>query len=247
MKSSSILGSCLFGIGVIIAPLGLGATRSGVLLLAGVSYIMMRGRDPIRFHLCILTTMSTKEQEIHHPGLVDHIGMVARWQPVHRGHLPVLHALCDRASQALIGIGSSNRHDYRNPYTLEETSDMVRLALSGRENYTLIPVPDLDDGPRWREMVINLFGPLDLFVTANPYVTNLLSADYKVIMPVELVPEDQRIAVDGSMVRREMARGGNWRDLVPEEIADYITMNHLDERFRREFGLQTLALDTIIQ
>ena len=37
------------------------------------------------------------------------------------------------------------------------------------------------------------------------------------------------------------------RDLVPKEIADYVTANRLDERFRREFGLQTLALDAIVE
>ena len=120
---------------------------------------------------------------------------------------------------------------------------MIRLALPGRDNYTLIPVPDLDDGPRWRLMIRDLFGPLDLFVTANPYVASLLAKDYRIVEPVELILEDERIAVDGTMVRREMARGTAWRDLVPKEIADYIALRQLDERFRREFGLQTLALD----
>jgi len=166
---------------------------------------------------------------------------------VHRGHAPVLHALCDRASQALIGIGSSNRYDLRNPFTLEETTDMIRLVLTGRNNYTLIPVPDLDDGPRWRVMVIELFGALDLFVTDNPYVSSLLAADYRIIKPAELVREEEKIAVDGRMVRREMARGDGWRNLVPKEVADYITARRLDERFRREFGLQTLALDAIVK
>jgi nicotinamide-nucleotide adenylyltransferase len=174
------------------------------------------------------------------------IGMVARWRPVHLGHAPVLRALCHRAGQALIGIGSSNRYDVRNPFTLEETTDMIRLVLAGLENYTLIPVPDLDDGPRWRAMITNTFGPLDRFVTANPYVRSLLDGDYALMRPVALVPEGERIAVDGSMVRREMARGDGWRDLVPEVVADYITTRGLDERFRREFGLETLALDTII-
>ena len=169
--------------------------------------------------------------------------MVARWQPVHRGHTPVLHALCDRASQAHIGIGSSNKHDLRNPFTLAETIDMIRLVLAGRENYTLIPVPDLDDGPRWRVRVVELFGPLDLFVTDNPYVSSLLATEYTIIRPVELVAANLRIPVDGTLVRREMARGDAWRDLVPEHIAEYITARQMDERFRREFGLQTLALD----
>jgi nicotinamide-nucleotide adenylyltransferase len=191
--------------------------------------------------------MAPPTRTIHQTEHFDRIGMVARWQPVHRGHVPVLRALCDRASQALIGIGSSNRHDLRNPFTLEERTDMVRLALGERTNYALIPVPDLDDGPRWREMVVDLFGSLDLFVTDNPYVTSLLTDSYKTIKPVELVPKDERIAVNGSMVRKEMARGDDWRALVPEEISDYITAGHLDERFRREFGLQTLAMDTIVK
>ncbi len=177
---------------------------------------------------------------------LERIGMVARWQPVHHGHIPVLRALCHHAAHALIGIGSINRHTARNPFSLAERTDMIRLALDGWDNYSLIPIPDLDDGPRWRALVVDLLSPLDLFVTDNPYVASLLAADYKIIKPVELIPEQARIAVNGTRVRREMARGDGWRDLVPHEIADYIADRQIDDRFRHEFGLQTLALDTII-
>ena len=169
--------------------------------------------------------------------------MVARWQPVHLGHAPVLHALCDRASHALIGIGSANRHNARSPFTLEETTDMIRLVLAGRDNYTLLPIPDLDDGPRWRAMIVDRLGPLDQFVTDNPYVASLLKEEYHVIRPVTLVPRDRRVPIDGTTVRRAMARGDGWRDLVPTEIVDYIAARGLDDRFRRDFGLHTLALD----
>ncbi len=174
------------------------------------------------------------------------IGMVARWKPVHLGHLPVLHALCEQAQQAFIGIGSANRYNARNPFTLDETTDMLNLVLADYDNYTLIPVPDLDDGPRWRLMILDLFGPLDAFVTANPYVAHLLIEDYSLIKPVALVAEAHRIAVNGAMVRREMARGGDWQTLVPPQIAHSIQERQLDERFRREFGLETLALDAIV-
>jgi nicotinamide mononucleotide adenylyltransferase len=216
------------------------------------------------------------------------LGMIARWRPVHRGHLAVLRALCDAAAEALIGIGSANRYNLRNPFTLEETTDMLRLALAGRggseaagretrsvsplaplgrggseaagretrsvsplaphrrENYRLIPVPDLDDGPRWRAMVREMFGPLDAFVTENPYVASLLREDYRLLKPVELIAETDRVAIDGTMVRAAMARGGEWQQLVPPEVAAYMTARGLDERFRREFGLQTLALETMI-
>jgi nicotinamide-nucleotide adenylyltransferase len=172
--------------------------------------------------------------------------MVARWRPVHLGQAPVLRALCDRATTALIGIGSSNRYNARNPFTIEEIADMIRLVLADRTNYQLVPVPDLDDGPRWRTMVLELFGSLDLFVTDNPYVAGLLGASYRVIRPVALVPVEERAAIDGTQVRHEMARGDGWRDLVPLDVAAYISEHGLDERFRREFGLETLALAAII-
>lgn len=169
--------------------------------------------------------------------------MVARWKPVHLGHAAVLRGLCGRAGQALIGIGSSNRYSLRNPPTLDETTEMIRRVLGDRGNYSLVPVPDLDDGQRWRELVLRLFGPLDLFVTANAYVAHLLEVDYRIARPVDLIADEERVAIDGTAMRREMARGDGWRELVPEAVARYIVGGRLDERFRREFGLATLALE----
>jgi len=175
------------------------------------------------------------------------IGMIARWRPVHLGHEAILRALCRGGGQVLIGIGSSNRYNLRNPFTLEETRRMIELVLAGFDNYQIIPVPDLDDGPRWRVIVTNLFGTLDLFVTDNPYVTSLLKDDYRITRPIELIPLNERAPVDGSRVRRAMARGEDWESLVPQVVAEYIKSNRLDVRFREEFGLQTLALVTLVE
>jgi nicotinamide-nucleotide adenylyltransferase len=173
------------------------------------------------------------------------IAMIARWRPVHIGQAVVLHALCDAATHAKIGIGSANRYNVRNPFTFDETADMIRLVLSARDNYEIVRVDDLDDGPRWREKVLGLFGPLDMFVTDNPYVSSLLRDDYALMRPVALVPPERRVRVDGTMVRRLLAQGGDWQSLVPPEVARYITDHGLDARFRREFGLQALAMDTL--
>ncbi|GAB4505615.1 MAG: nicotinamide-nucleotide adenylyltransferase [Anaerolineales bacterium] len=174
------------------------------------------------------------------------IGMIARWRPPHLGHAAVLRALCCLAGEALIGVGSANRYNVRNPFTLDETLDMLRLILEDHDNFHLIPVPDLDDGPRWREMVMRLFGRLDLFVTANPYVAHLLGDNYRIIHPVELLSLNERIAIDGMGVRMAMARGDGWQALVPQRIADYISSRGLDIRFRQQFGLETLTLGTIL-
>ena len=173
--------------------------------------------------------------------MLRNVGIIARWRPVHNGHVPVLRALCRQAEHALIGIGSANRYDIRNPFSLDETTDMLRLALREFSNYTLIPVPDLDDGPRWREMVKRSFGALDLFVTDNRYVLSLLKEEYPIQRPVTIVPLAERVRLDGTSVRGAMARGEDWQRLVPPEIAEYIAGHALDVRFRREFGLQTIA------
>ena len=177
--------------------------------------------------------------------MVDTLGMIARWRPVHLGHAAVLRALCDNAAQVRIGIGSANRYNLRNPFTADETRDMINLVLRDRSNYELIAVDDFDDGPRWRSYVHELLGPLDIFVSDNPYVSKLMSEVYTVARPITLVPPEQRLPLDGTQVRKAMTRGGDWQHLVPPLVADYIQTNGLDQRFRREFGLQTLAMETL--
>lgn len=189
--------------------------------------------------------MVVRETQIQPGERFNRIGMVARWRPVHRGHAAILDAMVSRADTVLIGIGSANKYNLRNPFTVEETMDMIRLVLGDTDGASLIPVQDLDDGPRWRRMLIDLFGPLDLFVTDNPYVGSLLAEDYPLIRPVRLVPESQRIPLDGTRVRREMARGDGWKSLVPDPVVEYLVARGLVDRFRREFGLETLAQETL--
>jgi len=145
-----------------------------------------------------------------------------------------------------IGIGSAHVQDVRSPFTTAEVMDMLHLVLAGYDNYELIPLPDLHDGPRWREMVAEKFGPLEKFFTANPYVASLMGEVYDVAHPVQLVPEELRVPVTGTMVRLAIARGEDWQAMLPESVADYLSQNQLDQRFRREYGLEMLAATTLI-
>ena len=169
--------------------------------------------------------------------------MVARWKPVHVGHAAVLQGLVARADQVLLGVGSTNRYDARNPFSPEESEEMLRRVLPPGAPVSLLRVPDLGHGPRWRAMLRALFGPLDLFVTANPWVRDLLRDVYPVAHPVWLVPPERQVAVDATRVRLEMARGEGWRGLVPPPVAGYLDGAGLVERFRREFGAATLAAE----
>jgi nicotinamide-nucleotide adenylyltransferase len=172
-------------------------------------------------------------------------GLVCRWKPVHLGHEALLVTLCERSERVLIGLGSSNRRNARNPFSAAESARMVELVLARFSNYELVLVPDLDDGPRWSALVSTLMGPLDLFVTENAWVEELMSAIYRVRHPGTIVPPERHVPIDGTLVRRRMARGEDWRSLVPRSVAAYLEQEGLVERFQREFGLETLARELV--
>lgn len=174
------------------------------------------------------------------------VAILGRWQPVHLGHQAALQALCERFENVLVGIGSANIHDYRNPFSLAEVTEMLHLSLAAYSNYTLVAVPDMRADLEWRRVAIETFADSALLVTANPYVKSLLEDRFSISPPVDFIPQDRKIPVTATMVRRELARSGDWQSLVPDEIAAFILQKGLDRRFRSEFGLHTLAMETII-
>ncbi|MBI4918685.1 adenylyltransferase/cytidyltransferase family protein [archaeon] len=172
-------------------------------------------------------------------GIVAH---VARFKPMHKGHQVVLESLCERADHVYIGLGSTNKYNYKNPFTAKESREMIDLILKPKySNYSFIEVPDLDNGPRWKEQAVNLFGKLDHFVTANDYVDDLLKEHYDLLHTLQVIPLDKRIRVNATMVRYAIACGESWEHLVPEEIVKYIKEKKLDERLIKEFGLEIIA------
>lgn len=170
------------------------------------------------------------------------VGVVARFKPVHKGHVVMLESVCERADRVIIGLGSCNRYNVRNPFSAKESAEMIDLVLKPKyNNYTFIEIPDVDNGPKWREIALKLYGELDYFVTANDYVESLLRQDYKIIHPLHIIPRENQVWGNATMVRTAMAKGEPWEDLVPEIVAEYLKSNKLVDRFCRDFGLETIA------
>ena len=160
----------------------------------------------------------------------------------------MLEAVCNAAEHAKIGIGSSNKYNARNPFTPEETQEMIDVVLRPNfTNYEVVMVPDSghlpggEDGQQWAQSVHALFGSLDAFVTGNPYVAKLLDQFYHTVHPADLIAKENHVALRGTMVRVALAQGGHWKQMVPGPVADYLELKGLVERFRNEFGLVTLA------
>jgi len=176
------------------------------------------------------------------------IGFVGRFRPLHNGAAALLESLCEKATHVIIGVGSSNKYNVRNPFTAKETKDMIDAFLSDRfNNYEIIQIPDFahipgnEDGQKWRKYVLGTFKELDYFVSGNDFVRRLLQDDYEIIHPGNIVPKEKHVFLRGTRVRYEMAKCGKWEKFVPKKVSQYIKAKQLDERFRREFGLQSIA------
>lgn len=175
-------------------------------------------------------------------------GVIGRFRPLHLGASTMLECICEQAESVIIGIGSANKYNLRNPFAPEEVAEMINLVLSPRyNNYRIIKVPDFaqeegySDGQRWVEEIQKLYDKLDYFVSGNPWTTRLLEPHYKIIHPASLISPERQIYCKGSIVRMAMARNEQWELLVKPEVAEYLVKNGLVERFQREFGLQTIA------
>ena len=169
------------------------------------------------------------------------IGLIGRFKPLHNGNSALLESACENSSQVLIGIGSSNRYDLINPFTAIETEGMIRAVLSPNySNFEIFYIPDFRDDEKWRNDVREKFGNLDYFVSGNQYVAQILKESYRILHPFELIPEERQLKLNSTEVRIEIAKGEQWKDLVPAIVAEYLENSGLIERFRREFGEQTL-------
>jgi nicotinamide mononucleotide adenylyltransferase len=176
------------------------------------------------------------------------VGLIGRWKPLHNAAGILLETICQSADLVKIGIGSCNKYNLRNPFTAEESREMIDLFLKPcYQNYEFIFVPDFghileySDGQMWRRFVVDHYGRLDHFVTANDYVEQLLKNDYHIIHSPEIIPIQYQIPLKGSMVRMAIALG-NYKQYVPSAVYEFLEQSGLTERFRGEFGLETLSL-----
>ena len=147
---------------------------------------------------------------------------IGRFQPFHKGHLEVIKLYASKAEKILIGVGSAQyHHTLDNPFTYEERREMIRKSLEaeGIENFEIYPINDIHDYRRWVDHVTSSLPKFDLVIARNPTTLKLFeNKGYK----VEKLPLLGGRECRGSVIRKRMAEGEEWKHLVPAEVARYI-------------------------
>ena len=115
---------------------------------------------------------------------IERLFVPQRTQPPHIGHMSMLEAACNAAEEVVIGIGSANKYDAKNPYTADEREQMLKKSLDdmGLTNYSFVHLDDYNSDQEWLDNTIETAG-LDkntAVVSGNPWVQ-------KVITPQDLI------------------------------------------------------------
>jgi nicotinamide-nucleotide adenylyltransferase len=145
---------------------------------------------------------------------------VGRFQPFHKGHLATVRFALGKVDQLVIVVGSAQKsHEPKNPFTAGERIRMIKESLDSEKidpgRILIIPVPDVDVHSLWTQQVDMLVPKYDV-VFANDSFTLMLFRE-RGVKTVE-APLVDRSEMQATEIRRRMAAGEKWQDLVPAPV-----------------------------
>ena len=146
---------------------------------------------------------------------------IGRFQPYHLGHQAVIHKIVEEVDEVVIAIGSAQvSHTPENPFTAGERMTMIYGALEDlRDRCYIIPLQDVDRNAVWATHVQSMTPAFDLVYSNNPLVVELFTEEG---IEVRKPPMYGRESYSGTAIRKLMVEGGDWKNLVPEQVASVI-------------------------
>ena len=159
---------------------------------------------------------------------------VGRFQPFHKGHLEVMKKILEEVDELVIIVGSSQySHRLDNPFTAGERITMIRKALQEEgiqlSRIWIIPVPDVHQHMLWVYQIIGYCPKFDVIYANEPLTCRLfLEAGIK----VERVPPMKRKVYLATEIRKRILEGGDWEELVPSSVVNFIREIEGDVRLR---------------
>ncbi len=167
--------------------------------------------------------------------------MPGRFQPFHKGHLHAVRYALGLVEELVIGVTASQfNYTPENPFTAGERLVMVRLALGDLYGRCyVVPLDNVVDNSTWLRHVRSRVPDFKVIFTNNDFVRLLAESEGLRVVPIPFL---ERERYSGTRIRRLMAEGGPWEDLVPPPVAEYLRKIGGAERVRRLFRSERVAL-----
>ncbi|MCX6695360.1 MAG: nicotinamide-nucleotide adenylyltransferase [Candidatus Altiarchaeota archaeon] len=155
--------------------------------------------------------------------------VVGRFQPFHTGHLRMLEYVAKREGTLVIGVGSSNKSSTKeNPFTVEERKEMIRKSVPFK-NYVFAEIPDFGDNLKWVAWIKDNV-EFDVAYTNSERERKIFENAGIAVKPIPFFEREKYSAIE---VRRRIASGLNWRELVSKGTLEVMEKTSGAERVRK--------------
>ena len=148
--------------------------------------------------------------------------IVGRFQPIHLGHIFLMKQAIEICEEIVIGIGSANKFDIDNPFSVEDRERGLKRALKEHgldEKVTaIVRLNDYDNNDRaWGKEVLKKTKnfPVDVAIGHNDWVNRILRPAGVAIIDTEL-PEFDRSDHQGSVIREKLRLEGFLPNTAPQ-------------------------------
>lgn len=149
--------------------------------------------------------------------------VIGRFQPFHNGHLYLMQKALESCLEIVIGIGSSNRQDHANPFSVQIRRKMIELFIKDknlqRRVSSIVEIPDLPSDDEWLDITRERAGHFDVSFGDNDWVNTIFENSG---IPVVRIGYHNRIELEGWKIRELMRDGKEWRQRVPPYVAALI-------------------------
>ncbi len=157
---------------------------------------------------------------------------IGRFQPFHKGHLEAVKWILKDYGRVIIVIGSiQESFTDKNPFTSFERKEMVEKVFFKEKikNFEIFGIPDMPNDAEWTKSILEItksdkkevvvfsenewtrksFEKVGVKVLNHPFFFNELHA---------------------TEIRKRIHEGGDWKDLVPEEVFNYLKVIKAEDR-----------------
>ena len=133
--------------------------------------------------------------------------VLGRFQPFHRGHRYLVEKALEQCDSVIIGVGSANVHDEKNPFSFEERKKQISDALKKQEYFSRIKsIIALDDNPSddvWLAELLKKTGKIEVVFGNNEWPNGIFE---KAGLKVVRVPLYKRNIYEGTKIRAKLKR-----------------------------------------
>lgn len=152
--------------------------------------------------------------------------IIGRFQPFHFGHKHLIQKALEVCDTLVIGLGSINKYDKDNPFSIEKRHAMLAQFLEKEEVKNriekIIDIPDNPSDEKWFEYIMQQSRKIEVVIGNNEWVNEIFTSRK---IPVITIDYLKRELYEGEKIRILMEEKKHWEDRVPYYIVETIQKN----------------------